>query len=277
MTKKPSSPEEYYELGRISYVLGEYAQAKTYLERAVKENVSGALTLLGRVYLEENDIEKARALFLEGASAEATQGVGYNGLALCALYEDKYDEAINYIKSGMATLNGSVKEALRFNEIVAYECKLDFETAAARMESFLKLYPENEDALRENIFIQSRLEGSYAAPPPEASSKQPAENTDISVDLDGDGIPEGVDADGDGYLDGGLDEDGDGYIDSTWDKDNDGYIDTIWDMDGDGIIDGGVDLDGDGLIDTIAYNSGAYGDSAGNTDAAYDDGTYYGG
>ena len=274
MKKKPSSPEEYYELGRISYVLGDYAQAKTYLERAVKEDVSGALTLLGRVYLEEDDVEKARALFLEGASAEATQGVGYNGLALCALYENQYDEAINYIKSGMATLNGNVKEALRFNEIVAYECKLDFETAAARMESFLKLYPENEDALRENIFIQSRLVGSYAAPPPEENSLQPVGNsTDSSVDLDGDGIPEGTDADGDGILDEGVDADGDGYLDSTWDRDGDGYIDTVWDLDGDGILDGGVDLDGDGIIDSIAYNTGAYDDGT-YSDGTYDDGTY---
>ena len=211
--KKPATPEEYYELGRISYVLGEYEEAKQYLERAVRDEVSGALTLLGRVYLEENDIEKARELFRDGAAAEATQGIGYNGLALCALYEGRYDEAVNYIRSGMATLNGNVKEALRFNEIVAYECKLDFETAAAKMEGFLKLYPENEDALRENIFIQSRLTGSYAAPPPETQEEEP--QTDTFTDADGDGIPdEGTftDLDGDGIPDEGTlpDLDGDG-------------------------------------------------------------------
>ena len=246
--KKPSTAEEYYELGRISYVLGEYEEAKQYLERAVREDVSGALTLLGRVYLEENDIEKARELFREGAAAEDSQGVGYNGLALCALYEEQYDEAINYIKSGMATLNGNVKEALRFNEIVAYECKLDFETAAARMDSFLKLYPDNEDALRENLFIQSRLNESYAAQPAEDSGSglQPVENS----------------------TDAGFAQSEEMYEEQIAGPDEEGYDTGSYD---EGVYDTGVY--GEEAYDTGTYDEGIYDTGVYDT-GVYDEGTY---
>jgi hypothetical protein len=82
------------------------------------------------------------------------------------------------------------------------------------------------------------------------------------IDLDGDGIVDGVDLDGDGIIDteAGIDLDGDGVIDG-YDLDGDGEIDVKSsaaiaaaygvDSDGDGNIDG-VDLNGDGIIDDQA-------------------------
>jgi len=82
------------------------------------------------------------------------------------------------------------------------------------------------------------------------------------LDLDGDGIVDGVDLDGDGVADdaANIDLDGDGKIDG-YDLDGDGEIDIKSsaalaaaqgiDLDGDGVIDG-VDIDGDGNIDADA-------------------------
>lgn len=84
----------------------------------------------------------------------------------------------------------------------------------------------------------------------------------VAMDLDGDGIVDGVDLDGDGVIDAdaGIDLDGDGVIDG-YDLDGDGNIDIQSsaalaashgiDVDGDGVIDG-VDIDGDGVIDANA-------------------------
>ena len=43
-----------------------------------------------------------------------------------------------------------------FNEIVVYEKQLDFNTAKQKMSEFLSKYPDHEDAIRENNFLQSR-------------------------------------------------------------------------------------------------------------------------
>ena len=86
-----------------------------------------------------------------------------------------------------------------------------------------------------------------------------------AIDLDSDGIFDGVDLDGDGVIDteAGIDLDGDGVIDG-YDLNGDGEIDVKSstalarahgaDSDGDGVIDteAGIDLDGDGVIDTEA-------------------------
>ena len=45
---------------------------------------------------------------------------------------------------------------LLFNEIVVYEKQLDFQTAKEKMQEYLKQYPKDEEALRENEFLQSR-------------------------------------------------------------------------------------------------------------------------
>jgi hypothetical protein len=43
-----------------------------------------------------------------------------------------------------------------FDRIVAYEMLYDFETAAKLMTEYLAAYPDDEAAIRENVFLSSR-------------------------------------------------------------------------------------------------------------------------
>ena len=45
---------------------------------------------------------------------------------------------------------------LLYNEIVVFENQLDFETAKSKMQEFLEKYPGDQEAVRENTFLQSR-------------------------------------------------------------------------------------------------------------------------
>lgn len=43
-----------------------------------------------------------------------------------------------------------------FNEIVVYEKKLDFATALSKMQEYIKMFPDDENAAKELTFLQSR-------------------------------------------------------------------------------------------------------------------------
>ncbi len=104
----------------------------------------------------------------------------------------------------------------------------------------------------------------------------------LDLDSDNDGIPDvveagGIDADGDGLLDGFVDANNDGQADGTpltaldadndgipnyldLDSDNDGTPDVVenggTDTNGDGVLDAFVDTDNDGLSDVVDTNNG---------------------
>lgn len=151
----PNDAEDYYELGCVYYYLEDTEKAKEALEQAMDEGSTEALSLLGNVYLDQNDTESARKLFeqeLEGEEKAAAQ----NGLALCDIAEENYDAALEHIESGLEEASGQDRENLLFNQIVVYEKKLDFAQAKTLMTSFLEEFPDNEAAVRENQFLQSR-------------------------------------------------------------------------------------------------------------------------
>lgn len=154
--KVPENTEEQYQQGRIFYYLEEYDRAKEVLTQAVNGGSQDAVLLLGKIYLETKDTANARSLYqnyLENAKESAK---AYNGLALCDIAEENYESAIANIQKGLDCKDEEAQESLLFNEIVAYEKQLDFDTAKQKMTEFLEKYPNNEDAVRENIFLQSR-------------------------------------------------------------------------------------------------------------------------
>ena len=60
----------------------------------------------------------------------------------------KKEELIDYDKEN--------EKNLRRNEIICYENLLDFANAKEKMASYAKDYPEDEEAQRENQFLQTR-------------------------------------------------------------------------------------------------------------------------
>ena len=68
----------------------------------------------------------------------------------------KYEEALEMFQQALSTENPENEKRLRRNEIICYENLLDFASAREKMASYLEDYPEDEDAKRENIFLQTR-------------------------------------------------------------------------------------------------------------------------
>ena len=67
-----------------------------------------------------------------------------------------YSGALECFQAGKALGDQSVMQSLAFNEIVAYEYLGEFSRANELMQSYLKNYPDDADALRERDFLSTR-------------------------------------------------------------------------------------------------------------------------
>ena len=148
--------EDRYEAGRIYFYLEQYDQARDALLSAAEEGYLPAMRLLGEVYLRLEDYAHARAMYQAVMDQDGENPAAYNGLALCALAEGSNDEAIDWIERGLALPEELDKQQLRFNEIVAYERKLDFASALVKAEAYCELYPGDENGRKELTFLRTR-------------------------------------------------------------------------------------------------------------------------
>lgn len=149
--------ENSYNRGRIYYYLENYTEAQKQLIGPVEEKYEPAMYLIGRVYLAMDDEEHAQAVYRQIQEEFGETAQSCNGLALCAIQAGDYDTALSYITQGLA-IEGSEedKQELYFNEIVAYEKKLDFATAKTKAQEYVERYPSDEAGQKEWTFLATR-------------------------------------------------------------------------------------------------------------------------
>lgn len=146
--------DDYYSKGLIYYYLQEYGNAKENLQKSLKsEKNKDAVLLLGKVYMEMEDISSARALYQEYVSDEQVAAEAYNGLALCDIQMEDYDSALKNVQKGLEIADQSAKKSLLFNELCIYEYLNDWPTAREKADAYLELYPGDEAAIREQQFL----------------------------------------------------------------------------------------------------------------------------
>lgn len=153
----PKNVQDYCERGRVYYYMEDYDSAKKELTKASDKGSVEAKLLLGMVCLAQEDTAAARSMYQDYLNAEeSSKAPGYNGMALCDIAEGNYDSALANISSGLEVAEIDEMQELLFNEIVAYEKKLDFSTAYTKIQEYLKMYPDDEEAQKELIFLKSR-------------------------------------------------------------------------------------------------------------------------
>ncbi|MCR5107471.1 MAG: tetratricopeptide repeat protein [Lachnospiraceae bacterium] len=146
-----------YQNGVYSYYLGNYDDARNYLEKARGKNDNAELVAyLGKTYSKLGDSGYAASLFETYLGANPDDAEIYNELGLIRLQLKDYSGALTAFTRGMETNDEAYMQSLKYNEIVTYEYMNDFETAKAKMAEYLNTYPVDEKAQRENIFLSTR-------------------------------------------------------------------------------------------------------------------------
>ncbi len=152
----PETTEDYYNVGRIYFYLEEYDEAAAALIKPVEEEYEPALALMGQIYLAKEDYDNAKAIYTQILNKDDKNKGAYNGLALCALAVKDPDTALNYIAQGLSLEGEEGKQSLYFNEIVAYEMRLDFLTARDKCKTYVEMYPTDEEGVKELKFPNTR-------------------------------------------------------------------------------------------------------------------------
>lgn len=146
-----------YNKGVLEYYLGSYTDARNDLENAKKSASGEDLTLyLGRTYEALGDDGYAMTLYEEYLRTDSSAGRVYEQLATCRLNKGDYEGALDTIESGLSLGGGQSQQGMMFERIVAYERLYDFASAKKYMEEYLELYPDDDVARRESVFLSSR-------------------------------------------------------------------------------------------------------------------------
>lgn len=147
-----------YQMGVFNYYLGDYSAARNNLEKARegKEISEDMILYLGKTYEKLGDPGYAISLY-ENYILSNPQSAGcYVNIGLTKMTQRDYEGALEAFETGLATGNETYKQSLLFNRIVAYERLNDFATAKELCAEYVKEYPQDAKALRENQFLSTR-------------------------------------------------------------------------------------------------------------------------
>ena len=145
-----------FDLGRISYYLGDYEQARTSLEKAQENGGAEAASLLGQTYEALGDYNYAASVYNTYLQNKTPDASLYNQLGLCKLKGGDYEAALAAFQAGLEVEGNTATQSLMFNELVAYEHLGQYDKAKLAMDQYLALYPDDEKAQREAVFLQTR-------------------------------------------------------------------------------------------------------------------------
>lgn len=148
-----------YEKGQMSFYLGNNADAQSYLEAARNERdqeKEPVVLMLGLNGENQGDFNYAISVYKTYLNESPDSAKVYNQLGMCQIKQGDYNGAVQSFEAGLAINDSEMRQALMLNEITAYEYQGDFDTADALMSSYLREFPDDESAVRENVFLSTR-------------------------------------------------------------------------------------------------------------------------
>lgn len=160
LSSSPESADDYYYQGLVYNELGNSDKALDSLNTAMSEGSKDAYAMYAKISIDGGKTDQARKTFNEQLQKGDNLAAIYNGLALCDIADQEYDDALDHIQEGLNQNDEDMTETLRFNEVVVYERQLDFSTAESKLKDFLESWPDNAEAKREYQFLQTRVSSS---------------------------------------------------------------------------------------------------------------------
>ena len=126
------------------------------MEEAREDGNAESYLYLGKSYEATGDYNYASSVYSSYLSRDSQNAQVYNQLGLCEMAKKDYQKALEAFQAGKQIENNEMLQTLSFNEIVAYEYMGEYKKAAVLLDSYLKSYPDDEEAKREQQFLLTR-------------------------------------------------------------------------------------------------------------------------
>lgn len=142
--------------GRIHFLLGETEEAISLLEEAIKGKEKDAYFYLADVYEAIGEEEKAQEninAYIEGKDVDSYK---LFEVANAELGRGNFDMAIQCLNQALELKSVPNKQMIMKTLVIAYEHSRDFESAKKVMTEYIEAYPDDEEALREYTFLETR-------------------------------------------------------------------------------------------------------------------------
>ena len=126
------------------------------MEKAQENGGAEAASLLGQTYEALGDYNYAASVYNTYLQNKTPDASLYNQLGLCKLKGGDYEAALAAFQAGLEVEGNTATQSLMFNELVAYEYLGQYDKAKLAMDQYLALYPDDDKAQREAVFLQTR-------------------------------------------------------------------------------------------------------------------------
>ena len=150
------SPEAKYFKGRIYYMLGQTAEAEKLLKEAIEKDVIDAKLYLAKIYQDTGDYVSAQDLLEEYAESDQVTSDALGTLGDIELSSGNYDNALGYYDAGLSLDSIGNMPQLMKGKAAALEKLYRFDEAKEVITQYLESYPNDEEAAKELVFLQTR-------------------------------------------------------------------------------------------------------------------------
>ncbi|MDE6364740.1 MAG: tetratricopeptide repeat protein [Lachnospiraceae bacterium] len=144
------------ERGILYYYLGDYENARIYLDSFINGKDPKLSMILGQTYEKLDNMSYAAIVYQSYLDTNEPNAAIYNSLGVCLMHQEKYEEAVKAFESGIDLGASDYLQELRFNIIVANEYSGNFAQAKQMMQEYLQVYPDDAWAKKENEFLKTR-------------------------------------------------------------------------------------------------------------------------
>lgn len=141
--------------GRIYYLLGDYESAQVDLLTALKAGSTIANLYLAQTYDAMGKNEEAETYYEAYLSVNAESPEALGALGGIMLKKEAYDKAIVYLEQALEYTDG-INRVMLQDLVIANEYQGNFAKAWELIQEYVSLFPEDEKAQQEYIFLKNR-------------------------------------------------------------------------------------------------------------------------
>ena len=139
--------------------LGEFTLAEEKLQKALDKGADRANLMLGQLYMAKPTPDPTAAIgYFDAYFAVVTDDAkAYNLYGLCLMDIEEYAKAEEVFTAGVALGDRLMDRSISKNQITAAEHAGHWENALNYVEVYLQKYSDDEAAIKEKEFIQTRI------------------------------------------------------------------------------------------------------------------------